>query len=31
MGKAERFYNLKLPFQHRNVATPDSQTAKTPI
>jgi putative DNA primase/helicase len=32
MGKAERFYNLKLPSQpqHRNTATPDSQTAKTP-
>jgi hypothetical protein len=30
MGKAERFYNLKLPSQpqHRNTATPDSQTAK---
>ena len=27
MGKADRFYNLKLPFQpqHSNTATPDSQ------
>jgi putative DNA primase/helicase len=32
MGKAERFYNLKLPSlpQHSNTATPDSQTAKAP-
>jgi len=32
MGKAERFYNLKLPSQpqHRNTATPDSRTTKTP-
>jgi len=32
MGKADRFYTLKLPFQpqHSNTATPDSQTVKTP-
>jgi hypothetical protein len=31
MGKAERFYNLKLTFQpqHSDTATPDFQTAKT--